>query len=67
MLCVIVLIAGGYYYYKRKKVNINEKNNVEFFYVIDANDNILKTEKKYICSQHRIQDLQNVIEMDIIQ
>ena len=67
ILCVIVIGVGVYYYFNRKKVTINEKNNKEYFYVINPNDGIMQSDPKYICSQHRRRDLEDVVSMDIIR
>lgn len=67
ILCLIVIGVVIYYYFNRKKVTINEKRNKEYFYVINPNDGIMQSDQKYICSQHRRRELEDIVAMDVVR
>lgn len=64
----LIIIIIYYYLNNSKKVVIKENKNIEYFYSINPDDNILANEdRKYICSQYRRRDLQDITSMDIIR
>lgn len=66
LLCLFAIGVAYYYYSNQKKVIINEKRNIEYFYTDNTDDVLLETQPKYICSQLRRRDLEDIVSMDVV-
>lgn len=65
----VVVVVSAYFYLRNKStVRISESKNTEYFYdPTESTNQPIGSFAKYVCSEYKAKELQNIVEVDRIR